>query len=181
MRLLLSLLMFGFAIDFLSSFVFYRTGFDAWLGHFYVLGEITIVMSIIAFWQEAQNSKRFFRILMGLYIVFWFYAKFSFESLNGPYYLTGSISSVILALSSGYTLFIVIADRVQPLFNNYRFWVLLSFVIYYICVLLPIALQSILLSHSTSALILAWSITWVAAILSNLLFAKGFLCPQTQA
>jgi hypothetical protein len=137
-------------------------------------------MLIISFWQETQNARWFFRIIAVFYLLFWSYAKLTFEPFNESYYLTGSVSNVMLALSAGYTFFIVIGNRVQPLLSNYRFWILLSFVLYYICTLLPIALQSVLLSHSAKMLSLAWSITWIASVISSLIFAKGFLCPQTQ-
>lgn len=180
MRFLFLLLVLGFSTDFLTSFVIRGSRYAPWLMHFYVLCELGLVMWIISFWQESQKARMLFRILAGLYFLFWLYAKLTFESLDGSYYLTGSVSNVILALSAGYTFFIIVGNRVQPLLNNYRFWVLLSFVVYYICTLLPIALQSVLFKHSAAMLNLAWSITWIATIISNTIFAKGFLCPQTQ-
>lgn len=180
MKILFLLLILGFAIDFLALFVFVGSRFAPWFTHFYVLIEMGIVMLIISSWQESKKVNRIFKVMIGLYVAFWFYAKLTFESLNESYHLTGSISSVLLALSAGYTLFIVIGDRLQPLFSDQRFWVLLSFVLYYTCTLMPIALQSLLFSHSREVLNLAWSITWVATIASNILYAIGFLCPQTQ-
>ncbi len=181
MRFLIALLIVGFLTDFAMLYILKGSRFAPWLVHFYVLVELETVMLIISSWQESRKAKTFLKIMAMLYLVFWLYAKATFESFDGSYYLTGSISNVILALSAGYTFFIVIGNRLQPLLNNYRFWIVLSFVVYYICTLLPIALQSVLFSHSAQLLDLAWSITWIATIISNLILAKGFLCPQTQA
>jgi hypothetical protein len=181
MRFLFLLLTVGFTTDLLNATIFLRTQYAPWLVHFYNLVELGMVMLIVSFWQESQKVKRLFQILTAAYVLFWLYAKFALESLDGSYYLTGSISAVILVLSAGYTFFLVIGNRVQPLLNDYRFWVLLSFVVYYICILLPIALQSVIFSRSKELLIIAWAITWIATIISNIIFAIGFLCPQTQA
>ncbi len=181
MKILLSLLSIGFVADFLALFVYAGTHSAPWITHFYILVQLGISMVIISAWQESQKAKRIFWSLIGLYVIFWLYAKLSFEPLNGSFDITGSISAVILTLSAGYTLFIVIGNRLQPLLNNYRFWVLLAFVLYFICTLLPIALQTILFNRSTKMLVIAWSITWIATILSSVIYAKGFLCPQMQA
>jgi hypothetical protein len=180
MKVLLLLLIVGFGTDVLALFVLMGSRWAPWLMHFYIFVQMGITILIISIWQESRKVKNILKVLFGCYIVFWLYAKFTFEPLSGPYYLTGSISSVILALCAGYTLFIVIGDRVQPLLSDSRFWVLLSFVLYYICTLLPVALQSVLFSRSTNMLFLAWNITWVATIASNLIYTIGFLCPQTQ-
>jgi hypothetical protein len=64
--------------------------------------------------------------------------------------------------------------------KDYRFWVLLSFVIYYAGTLLIIALRGILLHYSIGILFLVASMDWSLKILFNILFTIGFLCPQTR-
>ena len=105
--------------------------FTLGLVHLYYLIEYIFIMSIIAIWQESHKMKRLFQALMLIYILFWIIAKVTFEPLNGLYSVTASTSQVLLTLGAGYTLFIVIGNRMQPLISDYRFWVLLSFVIYY--------------------------------------------------
>ncbi len=150
------------------------------LVHMYYLVEYIFIISIISVWQESYRMKRFFQALFIFYLLFWIIAKATFEPLNGFYSMTGSISQVLLTLSAGYTLFIVIGNRVQPLINNYRFWVLLSFVIYYSGTLLTIALREILIHYSTEKFFLIVSMDWTLKIIFNMLFTIGFLCPQTQ-
>jgi hypothetical protein len=137
-------------------------------------------MSIVTVWQESHRIKKLFQVLMLLYVIFWIVAKVTFEPLSGLYSTTASISQVILALGAGYTLFIVIGNRTQSLIHDYRFWILLSFVIYYAGTLLVIALRGILIHYSAETLVLVASIDWSLNILFNILIAIGFLCPQTQ-
>jgi hypothetical protein len=150
------------------------------LVHTYYLIEYIFIMSIITVWQESLKTKRYFQALILFYIILWIAMKFSFEPLSGLYSVTASISQVILTLGSGYTLFVVIGNRTQPLINHYRFWVLLSFVVYYAGTLVITALRGILIHYSSDIFLLAASLDWSLKILFNILFAIGFLCSQTQ-
>lgn len=180
MRILLVLLCIGFATDFFLMWPYRGHQLVPWFVQAYIFLEYLLVMSIIYYWQESKKMRELFKIIIGLYIIFWIYAKFTFEPLMGPDSVTASISRVILVLSAGYTLFVVIGDRLQPLLSHQRFWVLLSFVIYYTGTLMPFALQGILSNYSSGDLMLAWSINWILMIVSNILFTKGYLCSQTQ-
>jgi len=180
LKILVTYLIFGLAIDIVSMWFITDPRINLGLMHFYYLVEYIFIMSIIIFWQELSKIKSLFQTLLLCYVLFWFCAKFTFEPLNGLYSLTASISQVILALSAGYTLFIVIGNRLHPLFSHQQFWVLLSVVVYYTGTLALIALQGILIHYSSADLFLAASINWSLKILFNILFTIGFLCPQTQ-
>jgi len=178
--ILLFYLIFAFSAD--IYFLYFSRGYQFTLGlhHAYYLLEYIFIMSIVTVWQESHRIKKIFQVLMLLYIIFWIVAKVTFEPLSGLYSTTASISQVILALGAGYTLFIVIGNRTQSLIHDYRFWILLSFVIYYAGTLLIIALRGILIHYSAENILLVSSIDWSLNILFNILLAIGFLCPQTQ-
>lgn len=165
-----------------NIFMWFFGGHTYYLGliHVYFLVEYIFIISIISIWQESQWMRRLFQLLLLFYIFFWIVAKFTVEPLSDSYSLTASISQVILSLSAGYTLFVVIGNRMQTLIHYDRFWVLLSFIIYYAGTLLFIALRGILIHYSIETFIIINSIDWSLKILFNVLFAIGFLCPQTQ-
>jgi hypothetical protein len=180
MTILLLYLVFAFAAD--IYLIWFARGYQFALGlhHVYFLIEYIFIMSIITVWQESLKMKTLFQALLLIYILFWIIAKVTFEPLNGLYSVTACTSQVLLTLCAGYTLFVVIGNRSQPLINHYRFWGLLSFVVYYAGTLLVIALRGILLHYSIETLFLVSSIDWSIKILFNILFAIGFLCPQNQ-
>ena len=180
MKILVLFLITGFLTDILSWWMILDGRLVSWPAHIYTLIEFVLVISIIYLWQESKKVRRLFQGIISFYIVFWGYSKLTFEPLNGLDSITSSISRVILILCAGYTLFVVIGNNLQSLLNNQRFWVSLSFVLFFIGTLMSFALQGILYSHSREYLYLAWSINWVLAIFCNILFAIGFLCPQTQ-
>jgi hypothetical protein len=180
MKVLLFYLIFALSAD--IYLIWFSSGYQFTLGlfHVYFLIEYIFIMSIIIVWQESHRTKIFFQALMLLYILFWIIAKITFEPLNGLYSFVAGTSQILLLIGAEITLFIIIRDRMQPIINHYRFWVLLSFVIYYTGTLLIIISRGILLHYSISILFLFHSIDWSLKILFNILFAIGFLCPQTQ-
>jgi hypothetical protein len=179
-KILLYLLIIGFITDVLSLWQYLGHWSAHWLVHVYIVIEFVLVMIMISLWQESKNINRLFKLIIILYIVFWVYAKCTFEPINSLYYLSGSVSGVLLTLSAGYTLFVVIGQKAQPLNRNDRFWILLSLVINYMGSLLPIVFASIVFAHSLEYLFRLWSITWILAILSHVLFMIGFICHKTR-
>jgi hypothetical protein len=180
MKILLYYLLFAFAAD--IFFTWFVKGYQFTLGlfHAYYLVEFIFIMSIISVWQESHRMKLLFQTLILLFMLFWVIAKFSFEPLNGLYSVTACASQILLTLGAGYTLFVVIGNRTDSLINFCRFWVLLSFVIYYAGTLLVIALRGFLIHYSIEMLFIVAYIDWSLKIIFNILFAIGFLCPQTR-
>ena len=180
MVILFYYLIFAIAIDIFLAWIVKGRQLQMGFVHGYYLVEYVFIISIITVWQESHWMKRFFQTLMLVYILFWIIAKFTFEPLSGLYSITATTSQVLLTLGAGYTLFIVIGNRVQPLTKDFRFWVLLSCVVYYAGTLLTIALRGILIQYSLEKFFLFTSLDWSLKIIFILLFTIGFMCPQTQ-
>ncbi|RPI06468.1 MAG: hypothetical protein EHM64_02995 [Ignavibacteriae bacterium] len=150
------------------------------LVHTYYVVEFTFIILIISVWQESNKIKLLSKILMFVYVLFWFIAKVTFEPLSGLYTVTASVSQVILSLCSGYTLFFVLGNRTMPLLNQSRFWVLLAFVIYYAGTLAFSTLRGVLLHYSLETFYSIATIDWGLKILFNVLFMIGFLNHRIQ-
>lgn len=180
LKILFSLLVIGCVTDIVSLWLFFGTQSARWLIHVYIVIEVILLMTMISLWQESRVMNRFFLLLAGLYSVFWIIAKGTFEPFIGLFNISGTISGVLITLSAGYTLFVVIEQKSQPLLRYDRFWVLLSLVVNYTGSLLPILFAGIVNAFSQEYLFHLWSITWIATILSHALFMIGFLCQKTR-
>jgi hypothetical protein len=180
MKLLFYYLIFALVADVYLMWFVNSPQLNLALVHTYYLIEYILIMSIITVWQESLRMKRFFQVLILLYIIFWIIAKVTFEPLSGLYTFTASISQVLLIIGAELSLFIIIGNRMQPILKDYRFWVHLSFVVYYAGTLLVLASRGILINYSMDIFLLAASIDWSLKIIFNILFAIGFLCPQTR-
>jgi hypothetical protein len=180
MKILFAYLIFAISAD--IYLMWFTRGYKLSMGlmHIYFLVEYIFIMSVIIVWQESKRIKKSFQLLMFLFVAFWVIAKVTFEPLNGLYTFTASTSQVLLTFGAQVTFFVVAKDQTLPIIKDYRFWVLLSFIIYYAGTLLNIASRGILIHYSVEILFLFNSIDWTLKIIFNILFAIGFLCPQTR-
>ena len=180
MKILLLYLISAFAAD--NYLIWFSRGYQFTLGlhHIYYLVEYIFIMSIIIVWQQSVKMKRLFYALIILFILFWIIAKFTFEPLSGLYSVIASTSQVLLVIGAEFTLFVVVENRMQPVINDYRFWVLLSFILYYAGTLLIVTSRGIFVQYSIETIFLIASIDWSLKIIFNILLTIGFLCPQTQ-
>jgi hypothetical protein len=154
--------------------------FQIGLYHFYYLIEYIFIMSILVIWQESHMMKRIFQASILSYMIFWIIAKLTFEPLDGLYSYIASASQILLIIGAETTIYSVIGKQLQPITKDYHFWVLISFIFYYAGTLLTIASRGLIIHYSIEALTLVGSIDWSLKILFNILFAIGFLCPQTR-
>jgi hypothetical protein len=180
MKILFLYLVFGLTAD--IYLMWFAKGRQLHLGliHVYYLVEYLFIMAIIYNWQESLWMKRVIKVLILLYVLFWIIAKFTFEPMSGLFVYTATTSQVVLTLCAESTLIAVIGSRIQPIINLDRFWVLLSFVIYYAGTLLVIASREILIHYPAHTFFVFVSIDWSLKIVFNILFAVGFLCPRTR-
>ena len=170
----------AFIANVLSTWLIRYTKVNLLMYHLVILIEYICVMYIIASWQVSLNVKRIFKYIFFAYIIFWLVAKTTFEPISGGYSFSVAISQTILALSAGYTLFIVLGNSSQPLLSNQRFWILLSFVIFFLGTLMPYALTAVIFKVPSESMYVLWYINWILIIISNILYTVGVLCPQTR-
>jgi hypothetical protein len=180
MKILFFYLVCAFTADIYLMYFSKERQIQLGLIHVYYLAEYLFIMTIIYIWQESLWMKRVIQVLILLYVLFWVIAKITFEPMSGLYVYTATTSQIVLTLSAESTLIAVIGSRIQPIINLDRFWVLLSFVIYYAGTLLVIASREILIHYPSHTFLVFASIDWSLKIVFNILFAIGYLCTQTQ-
>ncbi len=175
-KFFLIIALLGFIVDFLSYWQYFSSRITPLFYQFYIPLEFCCIMFIISQWQRSKKTKQFFYILILGYILFWLSSKLYLESLFSYSYLTSTVATGIIVLSSGYTLFIVVSTRTDTLKRMPAFWFLIAFIIYYSGILLPTSLQMLFSTFQKNDFYILWSINWIFNILSNILYAVGFLC-----
>jgi len=180
MKILLLYLIWSFFADIYLLWLPMGYFFTLGLSHVYYIIEFIFIMSIMYNWQDSNEKKILFLELMVLYSAFWAVAMFTFEPLTGLYTFKASISQIILTICAEYTLYVMIKNTTDSILTDFRFWVLLAFVIYYAGTLILIIAKDILLRYPIDILFLATTIDWSLKILFNVLFAIGFKCRQTR-
>jgi len=181
MKILFLYLVFALTADIYLLWFARGRQFIIGLIHIYYLVEYLLIMIIIYNWLESQKERRFFQALIFLYVLFWIIAKVTFEPLSGLYTFTASTSQILLTICAEYTLFLFVRSQIPPVIIIDRFWVLLSFVIFYAGTLFTIASRGILIHFPVKTLFIFATIDWSLKIIFNILFTVGFLCPRAQA
>ena len=180
MKILFLYLVFNFSANIYHMWFARGRQFIIGLFHVYYLVEYLLIMVIMYNWLESRKEKIFFQSLILFYTLFWAIAKVTFEPLSGLYSYIGTTSQILLTSCAEYTLFLVVRSQMQPIINLDRFWVLLSFVIYYAGTLFTIASRGILIHFPLKTLFVFASIDWSLRIIFNILITVGFLCPRTR-
>jgi hypothetical protein len=179
LKLLVFYLIYGFIIAIVIS-LFFGNKWIMMVLHISTLIEFVIMMLIIWTWQESKKMKRLLNIILLSYIPFWIFSKIVFEPISGLYPVSASIYQAILALSAGYTLFVVIENYTQSLLQYARFWILIALILNYTGTLLPTSLVGVIFTKPGEDVNLLYSINWILVIISNILFTIGLLCPPVR-
>ncbi len=168
----LLLLLFGIALLFeaFGYYLYFFTTFrsNVLIFHFYTLIECSLFIFVFSFWQNDSKLKRVLRITIPGFAFLWIGSKLFFENFDQHDNYTNSLECVLLVGVSFRTLYVVNQDRLKDILREPRFWISSAVLIYFSANLLPFALGSIIVN---------WGFPHALVnIISNLLYAGGFLC-----
>ena len=170
LKLLLLLFGIGLLFDAFGYYLYFFTRFrsNVLLFHFYTLLECSLFIFIFSFWQNDLKLNRVLRILIPGFAFLWIGSKFFFASFDQHDKYTTSLECGLLVGISFRTLYAVNQERLKTIFQEPRLWISAAVLIYFSANLLTFAVGNIIVNwgfhHS------------VVNIISNLLYAGGFLC-----
>jgi hypothetical protein len=149
-----------------------------WAAHISTIVEFVIVLIIFSFWMRHDLSRLVsFGCLIG-FIIFWIISKLLFEPFSQFDGWTAAVSKIIQITFSSILFVEVIKDSDIDWTKDPRFWVAAGIIIYSAGSLFLFALFNKMLLISPDRLKFVWSLNWIFSIISNLLFARAFLCKK---
>ncbi len=157
---------------FLNSFRIH----NLWTMHFYTIIELIFVVMIYSSWMKQRRSRSVLLLCLAGYAILWIVSKFSFEPFSLADDGTATISKILQIAFSAYLLLDVVKENEIVWTNDPRIWVTTGVIIYSAGSLFLFALFNKMLQVSPAYLLRMWSVNWILLIISNLLFARGFLC-----
>jgi hypothetical protein len=149
---------------------------NLWLLNIFMLIEAAVYLFICARWLHSEKLFRSVMVLFVLYFLFWIYTTFvsgSFTEFNDK---EKTLKGILLVLISGYLLIRISQEETIYLTRDYRFWVLSGILLYFLIGVIVFTTANYVLENHVKAMYYSWSIHSVINIISNLLFAYGFLC-----
>ena len=178
LRLLEYLLVFAFIMTIIEWILASQSINTLWAAHISTIVEFVIVLIIFSFWMRHDLSRLVsFGCLIG-FIIFWIISKLLFEPFSQFDGWTAAVSKIIQITFSSIMLVEVIKDSDLDWSKDPRFWVAAGIIIYSAGSLFLFALFNKMLLISPDRLKFVWSLNWIFSIISNLLFARAFLCKK---
>jgi hypothetical protein len=151
---------------------------NLWLSHFYTLIELMFIVLLYSLWIKQKRTRSVLLVSFLVFVVFWIVSKFTFEpfSINDGW--MGTFSKVLQITFSALLLVEIVKENEIAWMNDMRLWVVTGIVVYASGTFFLFALFNRMLQISPDRLRLIWSLNWILMIISNLLFARGFLCKK---
>jgi hypothetical protein len=178
LRLLEYLLVFAFIMTIIEWILASQSINTLWAAHISTIVEFVIVLIIFSFWMRHDLSRLvLFGCLIG-FIIFWIISKLLFEPFSQFDGWTAAVSKIIQITFSSILFVEVIKDSDIDWTKDPRFWVAAGIIIYSAGSLFLFALFNKMLLISPDRLKFVWSLNWIFSIISNLLFARAFLCKK---
>jgi hypothetical protein len=151
---------------------------NLWLSHVNTIIEFVLLVAIYFLWMKSRYVRSLMFICLIAFCVIWIISKFTFESFSQVDGWTTAISKIFQIVFSAFMLVEVIKEDEIIWMNDQRFWVAAGVIIYSAGSLFMFALFNEMLHVSPRRLLQIYSINWVLLIISNLFYARGFLCKK---
>jgi hypothetical protein len=151
---------------------------NLWPIHFTTLIECSLLVFVFYSWMMNHRARMILVLCFSVYVLLWLVSKFTFEPLSMTDDWTATISKVLQIVCSVYVLVEVVKETDIVWTNDPRVWVSAGIIIYSAGSLFMFALFTRMLLISPERLKFIWSFNWILLMISNLLFARAFLCKK---
>ena len=142
-------------------YVLFRGKSIQWPQNIYLPLQYALLSYIISTWQKSLFARKLILISIPIYILISTYSIFQYYHFYNFDNFSVSLSNVLFAIMSSYTLYIIQKSELDGILNNYRFWMLSGFLIYSAGNLTYFALNDLVFKHyvfAFYALFLFWNI-----------------------
>lgn len=149
---------------------------NLWVFHVSTLVEYVLLSLLFFSWISHRRSRLVLTVCLVMFIIVWSISKFLFEPFSNIDGWTSALSKILQMVFSIVLLVDVVKESDIIWTNDPRIWVASGIIIYSAGSLFMFALFNEMLQISPDRLKLIWTLNWVLMIISNLLYARGFLC-----
>src|SRR5208283_163223 len=149
---------------------------NTFLSNYSFLIESACIVKVYLLSVESKKVKQIIFALALLFLCIWIIDKIYFEVPNQLNDEMAIASRVFIILISIVAIHSIVKQMNHPFTDEPIFWASSGIVIYSSGVFLIVGLSNEILKMGTSYFLAAWYINWAIAIISNLMYTKGFFC-----
>lgn len=172
-RLLLLWFVVILIVETFNFYQVYQGRSNVWIYHFYMPVEFVLFMLILSSWQR---SRRFRTLLIASipFFVLLCLINLYVSGIDGTFnFLPVSVSAVLYVAVAAYTMLNLYRTHAGSLFKAPRFWALSALILYSSGTLVYFSFNRIVVEQ---AIVAIWLMHAGLYILTNQLYAVGFLC-----
>ena len=149
---------------------------NTFLSNYSFLIESVCIVIVYLLSVESKKVKQIICALALLFLCVWIIDKIYFEVPNQLNDEMALASRAFIILISIVAIHSVVKQIIHPLIDEPIFWASSGLVIYSSGVFLIVGLSNQLVKMGITYFLAAWHINWAMAIISNLMYTKGFFC-----
>lgn len=176
MRILSGMFLVACLTEAVCWYLAYHSTSNLWLNHVWTAVEYTCIILAFAYWQKKSTIQRFLRFSIPVFFAILIMNKIFFESFNSLDSISRSISSVVIICVAAFTFQRIIIEPGESLLGDARFWISSAALIYHAGTLTLFTLGRGMMADNMANFEAIYTVHSVINILTNLLFAGGFLC-----
>lgn len=168
MKLLLALMVITVAVEGFTFYLAIDGRNTNWVYHIYLPVEYGLIGLIFSRWQKMTFNKNVILFSIPLFVIACVMSVIVFRNLDQLNVFTTSLSCILYAIISAYTLYQLQKDDSGSLYKDYRFWVSSALLLYSAGALSFFAFTKLFPN--------IWYAHMAVNIVVYLTFAVGFLC-----
>ena len=168
MKLLLALMVITIAVESFTYYLAIGQRNTNWVHHIYLPVEYGLIGLIFSRWQKTTFNKNVILFSIPLFVIACVISVIVFRNLDQLNVFTTSLSCILYAVISSYTLYQLQKDDSGSLYRDYRFWVSSALLLYSAGALSFFAFTKLFPS--------IWYAHMAVNIVVYITFGVGFLC-----
>jgi hypothetical protein len=168
MKLLLALMVITIAVEGFTLYLAFDQRNTNWVHHIYLPVEYGLIGLIFSRWQKTTFDKNVILFSIPLFVIVCVLSVIVFRNLDQLNVFTTSLSCILYAVISSYTLYHLQKDDSGSLYKDYRFWVSSALLLY--------SAGSLSFFAFTKIFPNIWYAHLAVNMVVYITFAIGFLC-----
>jgi hypothetical protein len=149
---------------------------NIWISNTFMIAEGFVLFFVIGRWFDSEKAFKITMVLFTLYAIYWGYSTFIIGSIFTFNTTERTVKGIMLIFLSGFLLTRLATHEEIIVSRDYRFWIAFAILFYFSLTLIIFGTANLLFEDHLSVIYYTWIIHSIINIISNLLFAYGFVC-----
>ncbi len=178
MRLLIVYFGFDLIAELVMAYLGSQGMNNLWLVHVITIVQYCFLIAVFSLWQKNLTLKKILQASIPIIALMGIVSMLFFENIRHFNSYTKPVTSLMLVLASGYTLFELNNEKTASVFREPRFWIGSGTLFYFSSTLVLYSLSNVLLNFPPHVVRMIFACSIVINIITNIIYTQGFFMPN---